>query len=338
MNYEFHAHYPFALKDSVTQGSAIRWLAEESSELPGRWRDLADIVDAVNRMDILVQATITGFGDRARGGTRKRPGGYKYWVEKSASEFIRTGLREMDALGLTPKVPDLSQLPPYSWALQFAFRLRTPYISRDDVVFHILDNPLKKEWVFKIPYIAPSQWKGALRSAMRTERGYGSLEDEAKDEQMCRLFGNVNSEDTTFSSGQLYFYPTYFDKMGLEVINPHDRERVVGVRGPILFECAPVGAQGVFTLLYVPRPSTDLSSDETVRMARDDMVAVTEGIRLMMTLYGIGAKTSSGYGLVDEVVERGILEIGVPEQQRVQYGSLHGLAESAREAGSTRGE
>ncbi|GIX47782.1 MAG: hypothetical protein KatS3mg131_1993 [Candidatus Tectimicrobiota bacterium] len=94
------------------------------------------------------------------------------------------------------------------------FTLRKPYLSKDDTDFYILDNPVRKEWVFQVPYIAPSQWKGALRAAMRRRRGYTSWEQEAQDEQMIRLFGNVKGEENEFSAGWLHFYPTYFDRIG----------------------------------------------------------------------------------------------------------------------------
>jgi CRISPR-associated protein Cmr2 len=87
--------------------------------------------------------------------------------------------------------------------------------------------------------------------------------------------------------GRLYFYPAYFDQIGLEVINPHPRDTGAG-KQPIYFECVPAGAQGTFTLLYVPLDGAG--------EAADDLEAVAQGIQAMMTVYGFGAKTSSGYG------------------------------------------
>ncbi|MGB9751683.1 MAG: hypothetical protein C0183_00775 [Roseiflexus castenholzii] len=55
-------------------------------------------------------------------------------------------------------------------------------------------------------------------------RGYDAPDQEAQDRQMVRLFGNVRGEEATFAAGRLYFFPTFFDRLGLEVINPHPRE------------------------------------------------------------------------------------------------------------------
>ena len=230
---------------------------------------------------------------------------------------------------VAPVLPNLSLFPAGAWAVQITFTLRKPYISKDDVDFYILDNPVKKEWVFKVPYVAPSQWKGALRATMVRELAEENttLNDDAWIErrlQLIRLFGNekgVRIEDerfeayldklrpdaaktyrerlkkltpTGFLAGRLHFYPTFFDKIGLEVINPHDRETGAG-KHPIYFECVPAGTKGVFTLLYVPMDAGP--ADENT--CQDDLRAIAQSIHAMLTKYGLGAKTSSGYGVAD---------------------------------------
>ena len=195
--------------------------------------------------------------------------------------------------------PDLSIFPPNSWALQIIFTLKKPYLSKDDVDFYIIDNPVKKEWVFKVPYVTPSQWKGALRAVIRRQRGYTTWQEEAQDDQMIRLFGNVKGESEEFSAGRLHFYPTFFDHIGLEVINPHDRETGAG-KQPIYFECVPADTQGIFTLLYVPLDLVGkVSREEMEDEAKEDLATVAQGVRAMLTEYGFGAKTSSGYGVAD---------------------------------------
>ncbi|HPW72367.1 MAG TPA: RAMP superfamily CRISPR-associated protein [Methanothrix sp.] len=265
-----------------------------------------------------------------------------------------------------PGIPhDFSSIfPPSSWSLHLSFTLRKPYISRDDTDFYILDNPVKKEWIFKVPYIAPSQWKGALRSAMMQElvsglncgqideggfkeerlrlwRLFGNEKDgtsdflnrslarhlmgsmpedeEGKHEWKKRLEAKTKEVDESFESelshrgyhvgdiegfqGCLHFYPTYFDRIGLEVINPHDRETGAG-KNPIYFECVPAGTKGTFTLLYVPLFGPEVTEEE----AKADLKAVARGVKAMMTRYGFGAKTSSGFGVVDEEQVNAMLE------------------------------
>ncbi|MDQ7030177.1 MAG: hypothetical protein Q9O62_10565 [Ardenticatenia bacterium] len=283
---------------------ALDWLVGKSTQTPHRWpeiRELGPESDDFARLMVLAQAIITGYKDYARVGGRKDPGGLYYWILHKGEEWLRERVNFMrDTLGLetnsplTPLLPDLTTFPPGSWAVRLTFTLRKPYLSRDDADFYILDNPVKKEWVFKVPYVAPSQWKGALRAAMRRLRGYTTWEDEVQDQQMVRLFGNVKGEDVDFSAGRLHFYPTFFDRIGLEVINPHPRATGAGDR-PIYFECVPADTSGVFTLLYVPLDAGPKDEDTV----KSDLKAVARGIRAMLTEYGFGAKTSSGYGVAD---------------------------------------
>jgi len=259
-----------------------------------------------------------------------------------------------------PSLPDISMFPSGSWAIQVHFTLRKPYLSKDDVDFYIVDNPVKKEWVFKVPYVAPSQWKGALRAAM-LRRLEENLRSKKVDEEgftlerlrLYRLFGNEKDGTAEFLNrtltlhrvgprpedeqqaqkweerykqtfkqvalefeekvraegyrkenvegfqGRLHFYPTFFDRIGLEVINPHPRDTGAGDR-PIYFECVPAGTSGVLTLLYVPIDRVGRSSPEAMESeAKADLEAVARGVRAMLTQYGFGAKTSSGYGVAD---------------------------------------
>ncbi len=360
MRREFHAQFPFALQDSITQAFAIPWLVGQEKRLPARWRDIAMIQDPWVRVNLLAQAIVTGRKEEARIGTRRIEGGHRFWLQRRADEFLNQQRSLMDRLGLSSSLPDLSFFPAGSWAIQVPFTLHKPYLSKDDSDFYILDNPVRKEWVFKMPYMAPSQWKGALRAAMVRElvRGFqdGRIDEERfveKRLQLYHLFGNEKdgtaeylnrilafhqvgpppSEgdkaavekwekafrdildavaekfenllrerhyrigDTKGFQGRLRFYPTFFDRISLEVINPHDRETGTG-KQPIYFECVPPGATGVFTLLYVPLDAAD-GSEERMEQAKEDLKAVAWGIRAMLTRYGFGAKTTSGYGVAE---------------------------------------
>lgn len=274
---------------------------------------LAAIDEEVSFLDAKGKERSVAVKDYARTGALQysEPSGLLFWYHASASNehidprktegsfqgFLSDQLRRMQAvLGPTgfqtmaaQSLPDLSLFPSGAWTLGFLFTLRKPYLSKDDREFTVLDNPVRKEWVFQVPYIAPSQWKGALRAAMRRLRGYTSWEQETHDKQMVRLFGNIKGEESEFSAGWLHFYPTYFDRIGLEVINPHSRETGAGT-WPIYLESVPVGTKGSFVLLYVPL------GEVTEEEMRADFQAVAQGIKAMFTVYGFGAKTSSGFG------------------------------------------
>jgi CRISPR-associated protein Cmr2 len=293
MTHDFHARFSLPLAEMTTQALAVQWLAGETNRPPPNWPDLALIEDPMARLDILAQAMVTPQLERARSGTRNQSGGYRLWVEQQAQTFLQQRRKWMQQLGLEPRLPDLTQLPPGAWALHLPFSLRHPYISRDDQTFHLLDNPLKKERIFKVPYVAAPGWKGALRAAL-WQLGY-----RADHEATIRLFGNPREREEQ-QAGRLYFFPTFFDRLGLEVINPHDRKTGVGARGPIVLECVPQGATGDFLLLYVPFGQPDQSEDARRATIATDLQVVCEGVRAMLTTYGFGAKTSSGFGTAEE--------------------------------------
>lgn len=104
-------------------------------------------------------------------------------------------------------------------------------------------------------------------------------------------------------AGRLYFYPTYFEWLGLEVINPHERRTRAGSQ-PIDFETVPAGATGVFSLLYVPFDRIGRDEAETRAEVAADLVLVAEALQAMLTAYGFGAKTSSGFGTVRPALAR----------------------------------
>jgi len=193
--------------------------------------------------------------------------------------------------------PNLGKLPIGSWFLQFTFTLAKPYISRDDAPAYIIDNPVSKDHVFGLPIIRPSSWKGNLRSAFRLGRGW-----EDKEPALVSLFGNSKGAESDFHAGRLQFYPTFFTRIGLEIINPHDRARKVG-KNPILFECVPAGAKGTFSLLYVPFDLIGQPEEEIREQVAEDLQIVAGAVKEMMLTYGFSAKRTSGYGTARDEID-----------------------------------
>ena len=356
MNYEFHAHLPLALQDAGTQSAAIDFLAGKQSHPPHAWPELAALDDDGARMALLAQMLVfTSYKDQARVGARNDPGGYLFWLEHGAREFLTRQRHRLNELNLdqsSRSLPDLSLLPFGTFALHFTFTLTSPYLSKDDTALHLLDNPMKKEWLFKLPYVASTQWKGTLQATMVKQlvewwQGLGEAEQSQRMQrkqfvaqriQLTRLFGTeientrrylVQCGDekldrwykryvrrflssTGFLAGRLYFYPTFFDQLSLEVINPHDRETGAG-KLPIYFEAVPAGASASFTLLYTPLDRVGEDATETRRQVFADLQLLAEGLESLFTVYGFGAKTSSGFGLADSAVEGGILTLNLPD-------------------------
>lgn len=192
---------------------------------------------------------------------------------------------------------DLTVLPALSFVLQFTITLAQPYISRDEQDFYIIDNPVRKDKVFGLPYVASTSWKGSLRSAL-WKSGH-----KAESHSIHHLFGNEKgTEDPeNFQAGCLYFFPTFFKSRSLEIINPQDRKLRVG-KNPIPFESVPEGTRGVFTLLYAPFDLIGKDEKETREQVVRELQLTVEGLQAMFCDYGFGAKTSSGFGLAKETI------------------------------------
>jgi len=221
----------------------------------------------------------------------------QYW-EKWQRELVPKS-QLLHTFSLLPDPSEITHLLPLSFLLHIPFRLQKPYLSKDERDFHLLDNQLRREKVFQTPMVASTSWKGALRATL------WQLGHKEEDEVTIRLLGNPRGSEEG-PAGRLHFFPTFFDKIGLEVINPHDRKTGVGGRGPILMECVPQGTAGELVLLYVPFGPLEQSEDE--KRAEDercaqvaqDLEVLAKGIQAMLTTYGFGAKTSSDFGTAED--------------------------------------
>lgn len=216
-----------------------------------------------------------------------------------------------------PKIGDsvLSLLPAYSFVMQFSFTLAQPYLSRNEQNFYIIDNPVRKDKVFDLPYVASTSWKGSLRAAI------WHLNHGPEEEAIAHLFGNKKEveDQELLRAGCLYFFPTFFTQKSLEIINPQDRKLRAGEK-PITLESVPggvKGATGIFTLLYVPFDLIGEDEKETRNQAAQELRLVASGLQAMFRDYGFGAKTSSGFGVAKEAIS-GSLILRMPgnEKQR----------------------
>lgn len=176
------------------------------------------------------------------------------------------------------------------------FTLLTPWYSKDDRPFHVLDNPVRKDRVFGVPFMAAASWKGLLRWACRMEAGllehlekHGArMKGWNEPDWIVHLFGNERGAGEEFSRGALQIFPTWFDRIGFEVINPHSREKRAGTQ-PIVYEVVPAGTRGKLTLLYAPSPGNH-APPET-------MPKLVQAIEDLLTVYGFSAKRTAGWGL-----------------------------------------
>ncbi len=190
-------------------------------------------------------------------------------------------------------------------ALEVKFELLTPWYSKDDRIFHVLDNPVRKDRVFGVPYMSAPSWKGMLRWACRMQAGLREdfAQDKRFDDWTAHLFGNEKGAEKDFHRGALVFYPTWFDKIGFEVINPHDRSRRAGTQ-PIYYEVVPgrrpkpndpngyeEGGKGALRMLYAPWPGMKAAAEP-----KEVAPHLLDAIETLLTTYGISAKRSVGWG------------------------------------------
>jgi len=265
----------------------------------------------------------------------------------------------------------VEKFPKYSFAVWVKFQLLGPYFSKDDDEFNIIQNPVLKEHVFKVPIVRGSSWKGALAGAFRK-----LLNDEDNNkseiiESYLRIFGagsdsikgiesylreeskiledfkdNIlefilfelgmkvtkddideikaeNNEDKLIQKlqekisqkikkndlpiefqthkGKAIFYPTYFNKLSLEIINPHDRRKRAGTV-PVHYEIVPKETEGILQIVYIPfvgiiKEDKDLKSE-----VEQDLKYLCQAIETLAD-ESIGAKTKLGWGRF-EMVEK----------------------------------
>jgi CRISPR-associated protein Cmr2 len=197
--------------------------------------------------------------------------------------------------------PDHASLPDSNWfAIDVSFTLKSPWYSKDDRPFHVLDNPVRKDRVFGAPFMSAASWKGLLRWACRMQV---DLSDHLEKHDMkmggwkdpfwiVHLFGNEKGKDEDFRSGALVFCPTWFNRVGFEVINPHSRTRRAGTQ-PIYYEVVPAGTKGRLRLLYAPLPG-ELEHDQI--NPADFIGSLVDSIKALLEIYGISAKRTAGWG------------------------------------------
>ena len=259
----------------------------------------------------------------------------------------------------------IHNLPKYSFAIWFKFKLKAPYFSKDDDEFYIIQNPILKETNFKAPMVRGSGWKGALAHAFRELFKEDPYNNKNKIESFLRIFGagsesikaiesylleksknlneakdkilefmlfelgiKVNKEliekvndisnienfrdflknylteklenaqdlpqEFKTHKGRAVFYPTYFDKLSLEIINPHDRKKRAG-KNPIHYEVVPKETEGIFQLIYIPFDGILKPEEKLKKDVKMDLDNICEAIGKLQKR-GIGAKTKLCWG------------------------------------------
>jgi len=293
------------------------------------------------RVALLATALVEETRGRAKSGHPRYGGGYPSLLHTRRSGenpftqvIIQPALAQMVSLGLYPPQVDVETLPRYSFFLQLRIELARPFYSKVDDEFYIHENPLMKDKVFQVPMVRASTWKGALRNSLYQEDPFGYR--QGRDSPLLeRLFGSAREEEFG-QRGRLTFYPTFFDRIDLEVINPHSRVTKAGTL-PITLEVVPPGATGFFSLLYIPFDLIRRERSQVRQEAGEDLMAITSAVEAVMKHFGFSAKRSRGFGLAqdqfpaDRVLAGGQLDMrGVALRDREgtevnTFGSFRGM-------------
>lgn len=231
------------------------------------------------------------------------------WSARGSQERNRARSRYRERAGsASPALPDwlrlepsFESLPHDDWlGLEVDFTLQTPWYSKDDRPFHVLDNPVRKDRVFGVPCVGAASWKGLLRWSCRMQEGLldylgpsgGTIQGWDDPDWIVHLFGNEKGGGEEFQRGALAFFPTWFSKIDFEVINPHSRKTRAG-RNPILYEVVPAGTRGTLRLLYAPLA---VAGARNPVGPADTIDRLLDAIEALLTQYGISAKRTVGWG------------------------------------------
>lgn len=94
--------------------------------------------------------------------------------------------------------------------------------------------------------------------------------------------------------GRAIFYSTYFNRLSLEVINPHSRKTRAGTN-PIHYEVVPKETDGTLQIVYIPFDAVLTEDEEIKKQVKVDIEFLTKCIEKIAEI-GVGAKEKLGWG------------------------------------------
>lgn len=189
--------------------------------------------------------------------------------------------------------PRVGQIAPTATSLgmTFSWRLSTPFFSRGITEFCCIDNPVSRDRLTNCPVLHATGAKGMLRAA------FASNQPGKDSPNILYLFGNDRDikEAEQGHAGALVVGDVFFNTQTRnEIFSPHKRKTRT-VDKPISFEMVPqdsIAQWGLLLFDYTVQPQNVLAELPGVLQAVDDLI----------TIWGMSAKRSSGYG-VGELVK-----------------------------------
>ncbi len=219
-----------------------------------------------------------------QGNTRKGVppiGGYPALLKRCRPPAVPPEIRSL----CTPDSACMERLPAGSVLVSVKIRLTRPWHSKDDRAFYPHENPVRRDWVFQAPFLAPSGIKGLLRWAWRMAGNTDEPLEEA-------IFGTANDTGGG-TQGCLVTWPLFWEgNAGLEVLNPQDRTTLAGTK-PIKYEVVQAGGRGTLHLLLWNR-----RMEEPAAFVRRTVLPVLDALHLLLAEGGLSAKRSADWGAV----------------------------------------
>lgn len=233
-------------------------------------------------------------------------------LAKKKKEIRDKLIKDKNIDAFYPNPNDLQNLPENSTLIKISFTLEKPYTSKDEGEFNIIDgrifeNPIVRDKLTGLPMVRTSTWKGHLRYAA----GKVELDEVKKKKLIKRLFGSEPEEEEALK-GRLYFFPTFFiDEAEKDVITPLKRDTRTPARGPISLEVMKPNSQGEFHLLYFPYPRDENFKENEIK---EDLEFLVKALKLIFYTYGFSAKKTSGFGVIKEELNKGIIYAKLDEK------------------------
>ncbi len=179
----------------------------------------------------------------------------------------------------------------------------------------VLETDITLHHLYGIPFIPGSALKGLTRAYVTGEiEGYQSDKIENDNKEVKRIFGSQEQAGTV-----LFFDAMPLDgkvSFVLDIMNPHYPDYYSGTKpptndqspNPITFLTV---TNSTFTFALAPRNPNNTKHKE-------DVETVKGGLQGALQKYGIGGKTSAGYGYLKVVKEGEIVHAKKPEEKTSQ--------------------
>jgi hypothetical protein len=306
MNFELLAEDRSAIESGGLDAAKWSWQAH-AAHLRRGVMEPADLTKRRSEFLIRHAMGLEGVGvQEALDDTRKARG---------SARALPCAPREIDRAGLRQPPVDVGLLPPGSAVVTLRFQLLAPLLTRDDDAFYLFDNPVRKDHIFGVPFLAAASVKGLAADAF--QRGFppeldwkslGKNDQERKagyrrkSALARRLFG-IASDEAAFDSeaGRMHFSPVWFSHVQYLVMNPTKQDGSGIGTQPIQFEAVshvddkgkPV--QGEVSFFYF-NPAGAKESDAAI--ARTDLACLVGALAAWWPALGLGAKRLAGYGAI----------------------------------------